>query len=106
MDVTFGRLNSQRGQTVVEYILLLSVAVSLVLTFYRSTAFQKLFGENGELGKIMKTQTEFSYRHGYMRNRPPGGDISRTNRDISIHPSYSNLQGETRFFGPLSKYGE
>jgi hypothetical protein len=97
-------LKSQRGQTVVEYILLLSVAVSLVMTFYRSQAFKRLFGENGQVGKQIKSQTEFAYRHAYSRNRP-SSDISRTNKDGASHPSYADItNGGTRFFGPSDPY--
>jgi competence protein ComGC len=99
-------LKNQRGQTLVEYILLLSVAVSIVLTFYRSQAFKKLFGENGQIGKSVKSQSEFAYRHAYARNRP-ATDIDRNNKDGSIHPSYADvIEGGTRFFGPKDAYGE
>lgn len=98
-------LKNEKGQTVVEYILLLSVAVSLVITFYRSAAFKRLFGENGEVGKMVKSQNEFSYRHAYSRNKP-AVDIDRDNKDATIHPSYADpIQGGTRFFGPRDPYG-
>ena len=109
MEIRPVKFNNQSGQTVVEYILLFSVAVSLVLTFYKSDAYQKIFGERGMLGTKIKEQNEFAYRHaltasGKTRERP--ANISRTNRDITVHPSYTDLAGETRFFGPLDKYGE
>jgi Flp pilus assembly pilin Flp len=95
---------NEKGQTVVEYILLLSVAVSLVLTFYRSAAFKRLFGENGKVGGQIKSQNEFSYRHAYSRNRPTA-DIDRNNKDIGQHPSYADLnEGGSRFFGPKGAY--
>jgi len=104
------RLLSQRGQTVVEYILLFSVAISLVLTFYKSAAFKRLFGEQGMLGNQIKTQNEFAYRHGFTvsgpgRERVP--DIPRDNREGATHPSYADsINGGTRFFGPKSAYGQ
>ncbi len=100
---------SERGQTLVEYILLLAVAVSLVTTVYRSQAFRKLFGEQGEIGKKMKTQNEFAYRHAFYTSGPSNAtvpDIPRNNKDISEHPSYKGSGGEnTRFFGPKDPYG-
>lgn len=97
-------LKSQRGQTVVEYILLLVVAVSLVLTFYKSAAFRRLFGEQGRIGQQIKSQTEFAYRHAYSRNRP-AADIDKENKDGSNHPSYADInEGGTRFFGPKRGY--
>lgn len=103
-------LLSQRGQTVVEYILLFSVAISLVLTFYKSAAFKRLFGEQGMLGNQIKTQNEFAYRHAFSasgpgRTRPT--DVPRNNLDGGIHPSYADSEnGGTRFFGPKSAYGQ
>jgi Flp pilus assembly pilin Flp len=98
--------NDQRGQTVVEYILLLSVAASLFLTFYNSETFKKLFGTQGQLGQQIKAQAEFSYRHAYLRNRP-ATDIPMGIRDPGAHPSYADqANGGTRFFGPKSPYGE
>lgn len=97
-------IKSERGQTVVEYLLLLVVAISLVLTFYNSEAFKRLFGPRGEIGKKIKSQNEFAYRHAYSQGRPDQ-DIDRLNREGSIHPSYHDLeQGGTRFFGPLDAY--
>jgi len=97
-------LKSEKGQTVVEYILLLTVAVSLVLTFYRSATFKRLFGEQGMLGQQVKSQTEFAYRHAYSMNRP-ATDVSRDNKDGASHPSYADENaGGTRFFGPKRAY--
>ena len=99
---------NQRGQTLVEYILLLVVAASLMMTFYRSKAFRRLFGDKGEIGIKMKTQTEFAYRHAFQASGPDRQtfpDIPRENKDISLHPSYSDGSG-TRFFGPKEPYGE
>jgi Flp pilus assembly pilin Flp len=96
-------MRDQRGQTLVEYILLLTVAISLVLTFFNSQLFKKYFGTGGEIGQMVKEENEFGYRHGYLKGRPPGGEpLSYNGFD---HPSYYNSQaGETRFFGPKENY--
>ena len=99
---------NQKGQTLVEYILLLVVAASLMMTFYRSKAFRRLFGEKGEIGIKMKTQTEFAYRHAFYASGPDRqtlSDIPRENKNIKFHPSYTDGNG-TRFFGPKEAYGE
>jgi hypothetical protein len=97
-------IKTEKGQTVVEYLLLMVVAISLVLTFYRSEAFRRLFGEQGFVGTQIKSQTEFSYRHAFSRNRP-ATDIAPNNKDGSSHPSYADLnEGGTRFFGPKGVY--
>lgn len=100
-------LLNERGQTLVEYILLLVVAVSLFMTFYRSETFRRLFGEQGEIGKKMKTQNEFAYRHAFYgtgSSRTTLPDIPRENKDISQHPSYAEPGVGTRFFGPKEPY--
>ena len=97
-------LRNQRGQTMVEYILLLAVSVSLILTFYRSDFYRRMFGSQGQLGRSIKSGNEFSYRHalgskgGYL-------DPLRTSRDGSTHPSYHDgIKNTTRFFGPKVAY--
>ncbi len=103
-------LRDQRGQTLVEYILLLAVAVSLVITFYNSEAYRRLFGEQGVVGKNMKEQSEFSYMHAYSKepgtgSQGTGEGGTQDGRDITGHPSYADIEeGGTRFFGPRQTY--
>jgi hypothetical protein len=92
-------INNQKGQSVVEYILLLAVVISLVTTFYNSKMFQRLFGENGSLGTTIKTEAEFGYRHAFLRNHGADQPIYQGTN----HPSYSD-GGATRFFGPKDPY--
>lgn len=94
-------MRNQRGQTMVEYILLLAVVVSLVLTFYRSSLFQSLFGAEGRWAVMIKTKSEFAYRHG----SPKGQAVSRDTRDGANHPSYFNRErGDTHFFSSRYAY--
>ncbi len=96
-------LRNQQGQTVVEYILLLAVAVSLVLTFFNSAAYRRLFGSQGSVGMRIKSESEFAYRHAFVK--PGAPDIARDNKDGSIHPSYYDADNNsTRFFGPREGY--
>lgn len=98
-------VRSEAGQTLVEYILILIVAASLVITVYRSEAFRRLFGEQGLLGQQIKSQSEFNYRHAGPRRTSDAVDVDRTNKDGSVHPSYADPDGgKTRFFGPESAY--
>lgn len=95
-------MRSQSGQTMVEYILLLAVAISLVYTFYNSETFRRLFGEQGTIGQRIRIESEFSYRHAYMRKRP-ATDIDKNNRSSTEHHSYSDGTG-SRFFGAKMQY--
>jgi Flp pilus assembly pilin Flp len=91
---------NQKGQTMVEYMLLLTVAISLVVTFYNSQAFQNLFGNSGSIGLKMKTETELAYRHAYFDALTPPPPYQGSN-----HPSYyDDKSGESRFFGPKEPY--
>ena len=86
----------------VEYVLLLAVAVSLIITFLRSEMFNRYFGEQGKFGVAIKRNNEFSYRHAFGTGRE---DISRTNRDGRVHPSYFDAAGgTTRFFTGKEPY--
>lgn len=97
-------VESQRGQTVVEYILLLAVSVSLVITFYKSATFKSLFGEQGAVGQVYKAESEWGYRHAFLAG-PKTGATSTPYTSANEHPSYYNSsEGKTRFFGPNDPY--
>lgn len=98
------KLPAERGQTLVEYILLLAVVVSLVLTFYNSEAYRRLFGSKGKLAKTIKDEGEFAYRQAYPHSATPGTVPNAGERDITQFPSYKSPAGDTRFFGPKNPY--
>lgn len=96
-------IRNQKGQTVVEYILLLAVAMSLVLTFYKSATFQRFFGDQGELGQIYKQETEWGYRHAHINGRYT--EKNEPKASAEEHSSYYNSNvSQTRFFGPSDPY--
>ena len=89
------------GQSVVEYILLLVVITSLVFAVFRSQVFKDFLGEDSSFFKSMKTQIEYSYRHGLLEKRADESDYG------GDHHSYINPQtGNTRFFGGKEQYGD
>lgn len=94
-------MKQQKGQTLVEYMLLLSVVAVIVLTFYKSKLFQKYFGNRGLIGQTIKTRSEFAYRHGYMGTEDT---FAKGSRDGASHPTYADPAGGSRFFGPKEKY--
>ena len=97
-------LKNEKGQTVVEYILLLAVSASLIMTFYRSSTFKKLFGEQGVVGQVYKRESEWGYRHAYLSGSKEGAN-SLPYTSAREHPSYYNSsEGRTRFFGPSDPY--
>jgi len=96
-------VNNERGQTVVEYILLLAVAMSLIVTFYRSATFQRFFGTQGELGRLYKLDSEWGYRHASMSGRATESNQRKSSAED--HASYYNAEkSQTHFFGPSDPY--
>lgn len=94
-------MKSEQGQTMVEYILLLAVAVGLVYTLMNSALFKRIFGNKGTFGGALKASSEYNYRHGTPIGSLP--DVPRENRTPNTHPTYSD-GSESRFFGPKNKY--
>lgn len=94
-------MKQQKGQTLVEYILLLSVVAMILLTFYKSKLFQKYFGNTGLIGQTIKTRSEFAYRHAYMGTTDTH---PKNSRDGATHPTYDDPDSGSRFFGPKEKY--
>jgi len=96
-------LRSNKGQTLVEYVLLMAVAISIVVTFYNSAFFQSLFGIDGTVAKSVKSASEWGYRHGFYHPRDLGTPEVHSNADS--HPSYYNFpKSKSRFFGPNDPY--
>ena len=90
-------IKNQRGQTAVEYVLLLAVVATLVFAVIRNNAFQSYLGKEGEFFKKYKAVVEYSYRYGLGGEQDPSPDYTK------LHPSYFE-GGDTRFFGPLNAY--
>ncbi len=94
-------VNSERGQSVVEYILLLAVIVSLAYSMYSNPKFKTFFGKDGFFAK-MKVGIESSYRYGIESTEP----ADAYNYMTPQHKTYYNsTQNSSRFFSPLDEYG-
>ncbi len=92
-------LFSQRGQSTVEYVLLLAVIVSLAYAVLRHEAFRRFFGPGSEGFLAITKYIEHSYRHGGPEKEYTySSDSYRTS---GRHWSYTK---ESHFFGPKKKY--
>lgn len=97
MILKFG--SNQKGQSTVEYILLLTVVVIAVMSVFKSKLFVENFGKDGKILVSYKKQFEFAYRNGFPYD---GQDYDYDN----LHPTYSRGTGESRFFVPKDAYPE
>ena len=90
------------GQSTVEYILLLAVVVSLVITILNSDIVKSYIGKDSQVMANMRKNLEYSYRHGLGR----AGSTEEDNFDYSgNHNTYYNNQvGKTHFFGLKEEY--
>lgn len=95
-------LLNQRGQSVVEYILLLAVITSLAFTVYSNPKFKQFFGERGFF-EAMRGRIGFAYRYGYEGNDPADEFQYNSNK----HKTYLNEETNlSRFFSPVEEYGK
>ncbi len=85
-------VKNHRGQTMVEYILLLSVLVSIGFAIFRSDMFQNFIGEDSAFFDAISGYTEYTYRHGTGEGR-----ASENTDGITNHKSYY-FGGKSRFF--------
>ena len=92
---------NKHGQSTVEYILLLSVVVSLIYVVINSARFKEIMGEGGTLGTNMRLESEWHYRFAKPRN----GLTTTWSGASADHPSYWNsARGATHFIGPKEPY--
>lgn len=95
----FNYLN-QKGQSSVEYLLLVVIVVSLTFAVLRSPVFRDFYGEQGKFATTYKSEIEFSYTNSYQ-----GRKVFETpNYSGNNHSSYTGRNGNTRFFGAAQAY--
>lgn len=90
----FYLLRNKKGQSTVEYILLLAVVITFMTTVWNSRSFKEFFGEDSSFFTRISQKIRIDYR--YAANLPIDTDNPVT--PIPIHPSFSPGSGETRFF--------
>ncbi len=94
---------NNKGQSTIEYLLLLVVIASLAATVFNSDAFRNIFGKDSSFFAIMQRRIQFTYRHGLEGEK----DDTFNYGDGSAHHSYfSQENSNSRFFLPLEGYGQ
>lgn len=88
-------LKNERGQSAVEYILLMGAVLSITLGVMRSAYFKRFFGNQSQVFDNYRLRMEHGYRHGF-----PGAlatPIKKDERNSATHESYFS-NGNTHFF--------
>ena len=101
MDKFKTKMN-ERGQTVVEYIFLTAVVVSLAVAVFNSPVFKRFLGKDSEFFTALRKVFMVSYRHGlYESNINP--TVNPEEDYSGVHRSYVG-DNSTRFFTPTAPY--
>lgn len=96
-------LLDSKGQSTVEYILLLVVVASLATTVFKSDAFKELFGEDSSFFATVKKRVQFTYRHAIEDEKET--DEYNYDQGTKHYSYYNEEESRTRFFLPLAEYG-
>ncbi len=101
-------LKSQRGQSAVEYILLLAVISALSVTLINNRRFKEFIGGEAGLFVGIRKGMEYSYRYGRALSSDEEYDESMNfNYQTNKHDTYFNAQeNSSRFFGGAEPYGQ
>lgn len=98
----------KKGQSTVEYLLVMAIVFITFFKVFQSDAFRNLFAGDSDVMKGYRKYIEFSYRHGYLdlgfkTITEPFSDYTNNQ-----HPSYTNPESgnDTRFFLVSEPYGE
>ena len=95
-------LAREEGQSMVEYLLLITVVVSLAMAIFKSDLYVKFMGANSPYFITMKNYFEYTYRFG-----SEGTQINPTyNTYTDTNPLYiDDVGSQSRFFLPSEEYG-
>lgn len=102
-DKKSNNILNERGQSTVEYLLLLVVITSFITIVLKSPAVKQWVGGDKSLYEAMARSIEFSFRYGHAGI---DDDYSNNYSDPRLK-TYSNEDGNaSRFFAPQVKYNE
>lgn len=94
---------NQRGQTSVEYVLVLGVVLLLTMTVIKSNRFKSLVSGDGDVFQGYKNYMEYTYRHAYFDLKDSQSNYGAYTGN---HNSYTQDSGiDTRFFLVRNPYG-
>ena len=101
-------LKNKKGQSVVEYILLLAVISSIGFSVYNNRKFKEFLGGNSGFFAELRKGMEYSYRYGRPLNAEVNYDEAMEfNYGSNRHHTYYNEKsGRSHFFAGIVEYGK
>ncbi len=94
--------NKESGQTMVEYLLLSLVIVTIIYGVIKSDVFRNVVDIDGGVMEGLYRRMRYSYRHALPGNKKMN---PRTDYNSTKHDSYLNPQTNfSRFFAPNAGY--
>jgi len=93
--------NGNRGQSTVEYIMLLSMIAVLAISVLNNARVRAFLGPESKVLENIRTYMEYAYRTGSTTSSGAGQSFEYS----GFHDSYYNTQeGMTRFFTTEGRY--
>lgn len=101
-------LKNKKGQSVVEYILLLAVISTIGYSFYNNRSFKDFIRGDAGLFANLRKRMEYSYRYGREMDAQVDHDQAMNFKyNTNRHDTYFNsTTGNSHFFSGLEAYGQ
>ncbi|MBC7715276.1 MAG: hypothetical protein H7177_18160 [Rhizobacter sp.] len=102
-------LKNKKGQSVVEYILLLAVISTIAFSFYNNRRFKEFMGGKTGLFAYLRQGMEYSYHYGreYKIDEGTYDESMDFNYSTNKHDTYFDRKtNRSRFFAGINAYGK
>lgn len=101
-------LKNKKGQSIVEYILLLGVLSSIAFSVYNNKRFKDFVGGKQGFFVSLRKGMEYSYRYGRQLDKTVDYDQAMNFQyGSNQHAGYFNSElNQTRFFTGTTPYGQ
>ena len=101
-------LKNNKGQSFVEYVLLLALISTLATTIYNNKKFKEFIGPNSSFFNGIRKGMDYSYRYGRNLDKSTSFDSAMQfdyrSREHDLY--YNQSENRSRFFSGAVPYGE
>ncbi|MBY0415775.1 MAG: hypothetical protein K2Q18_16495 [Bdellovibrionales bacterium] len=100
-------LRNKKGQSVVEYLLLLAVISSISFAILNNKKFKGFMNGKSGFFTTLKASMEYSYRYGrqYTSDIDPDDAMAFSYQTNKHDTYYNKKENQSRFFSGLDPYG-